>query len=90
MTVKHDMYLCGIKCIYILCNQRMSELVQQRQKSPWLWHDGIYSLLPSGKESKRALGILHDFTEKVRRGYSSISSMKVLYYLFFIFHIISV
>ena len=36
-----------------------------RQRSPWLWNDTLYGLLPSGREHKRCLKILHDFTNKV-------------------------
>ena len=44
---------------------RVSELIQMRQRSPWLWNDTLYSLLPSGREHKRCLKILHDFTNEV-------------------------
>ena len=44
---------------------RVSELIQMRQRSPWLWNDTLYALLPSGREHKRCLKILHDFTNKV-------------------------
>ena len=44
---------------------RVSELIQMRQRSPWLWNDTLYGLLPSGREHKRCLKILHDFTNKV-------------------------
>ena len=43
----------------------MSELIQMRQRSPWLWNDTLYGFLPSGREHKRCLKILHDFTNKV-------------------------
>ena len=36
-----------------------------RQRSSWLWNDTLYGLLPSGREHKRCLKILHDFTNKV-------------------------
>ena len=44
---------------------RVSELIQMRQRSPWLWNDTLYALLSSGREHKRCLKILHDFTNKV-------------------------
>ena len=44
---------------------RMSELVQLRQRSPWVWLDFMYSLTPSGREHDRCIKILHDFTNKV-------------------------
>ncbi|XP_028416571.1 cytochrome P450 4V2-like isoform X1 [Dendronephthya gigantea] len=43
----------------------MSELVQERQKSPWLWPDLIYNMTSSGKKHRKNLNILHDFTNKV-------------------------
>ena len=36
-----------------------------RQRSPWLWNDTLYGLLPSGREHKKCLKVLHDFTNKV-------------------------
>ena len=36
-----------------------------RQRSPWLWNDTLYGLLPSGREHNRCLKILHDFTNQV-------------------------
>ena len=44
---------------------RISELVQKRQRSPWLWYDALYYLMPSGREHSKCLKILHDFTNKV-------------------------
>ena len=44
---------------------RVSELIQMRQRSPWLWNDTLYDLLPSGREHKKCLKVLHDFTNKV-------------------------
>ena len=43
----------------------MSELIQNRQRLPWLWNDTLYSLTPSGREHDKCLKILHDFTNKV-------------------------
>ena len=36
-----------------------------RQRSPWLWNDTLYDFLPSGREHKKCLKVLHDFTNKV-------------------------
>jgi len=44
---------------------RISELIQHRQMRPWLYPDLIWKLSPSGKEEKRCLKILHDFTSTV-------------------------
>lgn len=41
------------------------ELIQERQKSPWLWPDFIYNLLYQGKLTKKYLDILHNFTNRV-------------------------
>ncbi|CAH3155173.1 unnamed protein product [Porites lobata] len=50
---------------YVSAVLRVSELIQMRQRSPWLWNDTLYALLSSGREHKRCLKILHDFTNKV-------------------------
>ncbi|XP_074607167.1 cytochrome P450 4V2-like isoform X3 [Acropora palmata] len=50
---------------YVNAVLRMSELVQKRQRSPWLWYDALYYLMPSGREHSKCLKILHDFTNKV-------------------------
>ena len=52
-------------CFCFFFFSRVSELIQMRQRSPWLWNDTLYGLLPSGREHKRCLKILHDFTNKV-------------------------
>ena len=43
----------------------MTELIQMRQRSPWLWPDIVYYLTPSGREHNQCLKILHGFTNKV-------------------------
>lgn len=50
---------------YVSAVVRISELVQMRQRSPWLWNDFLYFLMPSGREHNKCLKILHDFTNKV-------------------------
>ncbi|XP_029200943.2 cytochrome P450 4V2-like isoform X1 [Acropora millepora] len=50
---------------YVNAVVRMSDLVQKRQKSPWLWNDVVYNLTPSGREHSKCLDILHDFTHMV-------------------------
>ena len=52
---------------------RMSELVQKRQRSPWLWYDALYNLMPSGREHNKCLKILHGFTNKVSTIHNSVS-----------------
>lgn len=47
-------------------NSRITELIQKRQRSPWLWPDIVYFLTPSGREHNHCLKILHGFTNKVR------------------------
>jgi len=44
---------------------RMSELVHQRQTSPWLWPNAVYKWTRPGREHENCLKILHDFTNKV-------------------------
>ncbi|NXC45564.1 CP4V2 protein, partial [Penelope pileata] len=50
---------------YVSAVYRMSNLIQQRQKSPWLWHDLAYILFKEGREHERNLNILHSFTDTV-------------------------
>ncbi|XP_032042300.1 cytochrome P450 4V2 isoform X2 [Aythya fuligula] len=50
---------------YVRAIYRMSDLIQQRQKSPWLWHDLVYILFKEGREHERNLKILHNFTDTV-------------------------
>ncbi|NWU10015.1 CP4V2 protein, partial [Cephalopterus ornatus] len=50
---------------YVSAIYRMSDLIQQRQKSPWLWPDFLYMLFKEGREHKRNLNILHNFTDRV-------------------------
>ncbi|NWI15096.1 CP4V2 protein, partial [Crypturellus soui] len=50
---------------YVRALYRMSDLIQQRQKSPWLWPDWLYKLFKEGREHDRNLKILHNFTDTV-------------------------
>nr|XP_025961062.1 cytochrome P450 4V2 [Dromaius novaehollandiae] len=50
---------------YVRAIYRMSDLVQRRQKSPWLWPDRVYVLFKEGREHERNLKILHSFTDTV-------------------------
>ncbi|NXV26852.1 CP4V2 protein, partial [Rissa tridactyla] len=50
---------------YVRAIYRMSELIQQRQKSPWLWPNLLYMLFKEGREHERNLKILHNFTDTV-------------------------
>ncbi|XP_067154090.1 cytochrome P450 4V2 isoform X1 [Apteryx mantelli] len=50
---------------YVRAVYRMSDLIQRRQKSPWLWPDHVYVLFKEGREHERNLKILHSFTDTV-------------------------
>ncbi|KFO79690.1 Cytochrome P450 4V2, partial [Cuculus canorus] len=50
---------------YVRAIYRMSDLIQQRQKSPWFWPDCVYKLFKEGREHDRNLKILHSFTDTV-------------------------
>ncbi|NWS29244.1 CP4V2 protein, partial [Polioptila caerulea] len=50
---------------YVSAIYRMSDLIQRRQLSPWLWSDLLYILFKAGREHKRSLNILHNFTDTV-------------------------
>ncbi|XP_028414063.1 cytochrome P450 4V2-like [Dendronephthya gigantea] len=48
------------KAVFSTC-----ELIQERQKSPWLWPDFIYNITSSGRSHQKALNVLHGFTNQV-------------------------
>ncbi|XP_019381526.1 PREDICTED: cytochrome P450 4V2-like isoform X1 [Gavialis gangeticus] len=50
---------------YVRAVYKMTDLIHQRQKTPWFWPDFLYALLQEGKQSNRTLKILHSFTDKV-------------------------
>ncbi|XP_052687181.1 cytochrome P450 4V2-like isoform X1 [Crassostrea angulata] len=50
---------------YVKSVYKMTELVLQRQRTPWYWPDFLYNTIGYGKEHDRCLKILHDFTLKV-------------------------
>ncbi|PIK54573.1 putative cytochrome P450 4V2, partial [Apostichopus japonicus] len=50
---------------YVQAVIEMSDIIQERQKYPWLWIDTIYNQLPSGKKHAHNLQILHTLTKTV-------------------------
>nr|XP_022318084.1 cytochrome P450 4V2-like isoform X1 [Crassostrea virginica]XP_022318120.1 cytochrome P450 4V2-like isoform X1 [Crassostrea virginica] len=50
---------------YVKSVNKMTELVLQRQRTPWYWPDFLYNTIGYGKEHDRCLKILHGFTNKV-------------------------
>ncbi|NXS60511.1 CP4V2 protein, partial [Brachypteracias leptosomus] len=50
---------------YVRAVYRMSDLIHERQKSPWLWPDRVYRLFKAGREHEKNLKILHNFTDTV-------------------------
>ncbi|XP_071828994.1 cytochrome P450 4V2-like isoform X6 [Apostichopus japonicus] len=50
---------------YVQAVIEMSDIIQERQKYPWLWIDTIYNQLPSGKKHSHNLQILHTLTKTV-------------------------
>ncbi|XP_048760771.2 cytochrome P450 4V2-like isoform X1 [Ostrea edulis] len=50
---------------YVKSVYKMTELVLQRQRTPWYWPDFLYNTIGHGKEHDRCLRILHGFTKKV-------------------------
>ncbi|XP_011055130.1 PREDICTED: cytochrome P450 4C1-like isoform X2 [Acromyrmex echinatior] len=44
---------------------QISKLISNRMIQPWYWIDWLYYLLPTGKQFKSMLDILHGFTKKV-------------------------
>ncbi|XP_069600464.1 cytochrome P450 4V2-like [Ranitomeya imitator] len=49
---------------YIRAIYEMSDMIQRRQKMPWLWPDFIYNHLKTGKRHNENLKILHSFTDQ--------------------------
>ncbi|KAJ8319161.1 hypothetical protein KUTeg_004252 [Tegillarca granosa] len=54
-----------IICEYVKAVYRISEIILQRQKRPWVWPDALFYTIGDGKEHDKCLDILHRFTEKV-------------------------
>ena len=50
---------------YVKAVYRGSEIVFQRQRSPWFWYDWLFSLTPTGIEWKNAIKLMHKFTTDV-------------------------
>ncbi|KAJ8022475.1 Cytochrome P450 4V2 [Holothuria leucospilota] len=50
---------------YVQAILEMSDLIQERQKYPWLWIDAIYRLIPAGKKHNHYVKILHNMTKSV-------------------------
>ncbi|XP_062594490.1 cytochrome P450 4V2-like isoform X2 [Saccostrea cucullata] len=50
---------------YVKSVYKMTELVLQRQRTPWYWPDFLYNTIGYGKEHDKCLQILHGFTKKV-------------------------
>ena len=44
---------------------RISTIVHERQKKPWLWSDLAHNLIGHGHREQQALRTLHDFTDRV-------------------------
>jgi len=50
---------------YVRAIYEASDLVFQRQRSPWLWNDWLFAISPPGFRMRKVLNILHGFTNKV-------------------------
>lgn len=50
---------------YIRSLFKASDIIFQRQKTPWIWNDLAFYLRPMGWEFRKALNVLHGFTEGV-------------------------
>ncbi|XP_023370667.1 cytochrome P450 4V2 isoform X2 [Otolemur garnettii] len=50
---------------YVRAVYRMSDLIFQRMKMPWLWLESWYLMFKEGREHKKGLKILHTFTNNV-------------------------
>jgi len=52
---------------YVRAIYSASDIVFQRQRSPWLWSDLLFSLTPTGWVWRGVLDTLHTFTDRVIR-----------------------
>ena len=50
------------------------QITMERSVRPWLENDFIFNLSPLGRENRRCVKILHDFTNQVRKIQSSFIS----------------
>ncbi|EPQ15127.1 Cytochrome P450 4V3 [Myotis brandtii] len=50
---------------YVRAVYRMTDLLHRRMKTIWFWHDVLYLLFKEGRDHKRNLKILHNFTTNV-------------------------
>ncbi|TRY61081.1 hypothetical protein TCAL_10154 [Tigriopus californicus] len=50
---------------YVRSLFKASDIIFQRQTSPWMWNNLAFYLRPSGWDFRKALKILHGFTEQV-------------------------
>merc|ERR1712241_858235 len=50
---------------YVRAIYEASDIVFQRQRSPWLWDPRLFSLTPTGHKFRSILATLHGFTDKV-------------------------
>ena len=60
-----DLYPSSILSHFIRLYYRMSELIEIRYRSPWLWPDALFNLTSFGRETRKCLEIVHGFTNKV-------------------------
>ena len=51
---------------YVKAIDRITQIVVERFKQPWLISDAVFALSPLGREQKRLLKTVHDFTDLVR------------------------
>ncbi|KAM0734615.1 Cytochrome P450 4C1 [Formica fusca] len=52
---------------YTTTIHRASKLILDRFIQPWYWSDWLYDIMPSGKEHKSLINIIHTFTKEVIR-----------------------
>jgi len=50
---------------YVKAIYAASDIIFQRQRSPWLWDDRIFAITPAGFQWRKGLKILHGYTNKV-------------------------
>ena len=50
---------------YVKAIERITQIVVERFKQPWLISDAVFSLSSLGREQNKLLKIVHDFTDLV-------------------------
>ncbi len=59
-------FIRKIKWKYYFVFQRITDIINHRIRSPWLWPSFVFNLSSIGRENNELLKVLHGFSQKVR------------------------